>query len=119
QRRRSEQRGLAAARRAAFTLVELLAVIAVIGTLMSLLLAAVQASREAARRSACANNLRQQVLGLQNFATTFERFPAGRLVTGSAEYSWCFETLGFLDQRALASRFDRAKPWDAPGQNAE
>src|SRR5438309_5608945 len=109
--RQSAQRGLTAARRAAFTLAELLVVIAIIGTLMSLLLAAVQASREAARRAACANDLRSQVLGLQNFTATFERFPAGRMLVNGIEYSWCYETLDYLEQGPLAKRFDRAKPW--------
>ena len=119
QRRPLEQRGLTVAWRAAFTLVELLVTVAIIGTLMSLLLAAVQASREAARRAACANNLRSQVLGLQNFTATFERFPAGRMLVNGIEYSWCYETLDYLEQGPLAKRFDRAKPWNAPGGNAE
>src|SRR5947207_14414997 len=63
-------------RRAGFTLVELLVVIAVIGVLVALILPAVQAAREAARRMSCGNNLRQIGLGLQNFESATKIFPS-------------------------------------------
>lgn len=65
------------ANRSGFTLVELLVVIAIIGILVALLLPAIQAAREAARRTQCTNNLKQLAVGVHNYADAYKRFPSG------------------------------------------
>ncbi len=93
--------------RPAFTLVELLVVIAIIGILIGMLLPAVQQVREAARRTACQNHLRQIGLGLANYEATHQFFPAGciecdwRLPAPRLQLAWSASLLPFIEQQAV------------------
>ncbi len=99
-----------------FTLVELLVVIAIIGVLVALLLPAVQAAREAARRNSCLNNIKQLALAIHNYADRRqEEFPLASTgyfkpdaVVGSVDdgYSWLFQILPELENGNL---YDRVK----------
>ncbi len=102
-----------AAKRQGFTLVELLVVIAIIGTLVGLLLPAVQSAREAARRSACTNNLKQAGLSILNWSSANgNTIPhSSRPNNGNARLSWVTRTLAFLEEQQLYNRYDRTKNW--------
>ena len=89
-----------------FTLVELLVVIAIIGILVALLLPAIQAAREAARRTQCNNNLKNISLGLQNYHDTYKVFPMGAMHAGNRNApalgpSWQYGILPFMEQRNI------------------
>lgn len=114
-------------RRNAFTLVELLVVIAIIGILVSLLLPAVQAAREAARQVQCRNNIKQLALAAHNYESANRYFPgyAGesdpflvvfdnrRRREEMRGWNWIAKCLPFLEQRALA------EPWGELGAARE
>ncbi|MEA1951950.1 MAG: DUF1559 domain-containing protein [Planctomycetota bacterium] len=90
-------------RKQGFTLVELLVVIAIIGILIALLLPAVQAAREAARRMQCSNNLKQIGLAIHNFHDANQKLPPSRMPC--AHGSWASEIWPFMEQQILKDRW--------------
>jgi len=103
---------------AGFTLVELLVVIAIIGVMVALLLPAVQAAREAARRMQCKNNLKQLALAVHNYESTNRFFPPSATISAVAAVntnaSWSIHgrILPYLEQGALYDRVDLGLAWD-------
>src|SRR3954467_9244137 len=109
-----------------FTLVELLVVIAIIGILVALLLPAVQAAREAARRAKCVNNIRQIGIAFQNYHDTRKYYPqyhaaitpAGSVdtdyatVAGYSKWAgptWAITMMPFIEEQALYDAFDKTQ----------
>ena len=114
--------------RVGFTLVELLVVIAIIGILIALLLPAVQAAREAARRSQCSNNFKQIGLALHNYHDSHQVFPSGDINAGGYDCTWLGseETrnftalllmLPYLEQSSLHDQVDFSKATGASDGN--
>ena len=96
--------------RTGFTLVELLVVIAIIGVLVALLLPAVQAAREASRRSACSNNVKQIALAVHNFHDTHGTIPHpqpyAKTKTNNQGWGWLMVILPYVEQQTLYDKID-------------
>ncbi len=108
--------------RPGFTLVELLVVIAIIGVLVALLLPAVQAAREAARRSSCLNNISQLALAVHNYDFAVENLPAGTINPDGPirsepigkHVSWLVQVLPYVEMRNAYDAFDQQAGAYAP-----
>ncbi len=107
--------------RAAFTLVELLVVISVIGVLVGLLLPAVQAAREAARKASCKNNLHQIGIALHLYNDAHRTLPTGciewrawKSPPSHRQFAWSAFLLPFLEQQNLHAQIDFRFPFDSP-----
>ncbi|MBX7075191.1 MAG: DUF1559 domain-containing protein [Pirellulales bacterium] len=95
-----------------FTLVELLVVIAIIGILISLLLPAVQAAREAARRMQCQNNLKQLVLAVHNFENARKEYPLAYTAKNTpGKNNWVPFVLPYVEQQSLLVGYDLNVNW--------
>jgi prepilin-type N-terminal cleavage/methylation domain-containing protein/prepilin-type processing-associated H-X9-DG protein len=120
--------------RRGFTLVELLVVIAIIGVLVALLLPAIQAAREAARRSQCANNMRQLSLAVLNYESSRKELPPAGLAQiiqdkafgvdifnplAGIRFSWIVEVLPFMEEQSLFDKFDHSKQIVFQDQNPQ
>jgi prepilin-type N-terminal cleavage/methylation domain-containing protein/prepilin-type processing-associated H-X9-DG protein len=96
-----------------FTLVEVLVVIAIIGILVAFLLPAIQAAREASRRSQCQNNLKQIGVAIQNHHDTRKAFPMGRNRFDQFAVSWAFFLLPYMEETSVYNSWDsHAKVYD-------
>jgi prepilin-type N-terminal cleavage/methylation domain-containing protein/prepilin-type processing-associated H-X9-DG protein len=115
---RSAQTSAGRRARPGFTLIELLVVIGIIGLLVALLLPAIQAAREAARRTQCTNNMKQVGIALHNYQTALKRFPPITLLPmGQTFQPWSAHArlLPYLEETSMANLIDWTKTPEFPG----
>jgi prepilin-type N-terminal cleavage/methylation domain-containing protein len=134
----SAQKNNALSKQSGFTIVELLVVITIIGVMVGLLLPAVQAARESARRMSCSNNLRQIGLAAQNYHSGFKRFPAGYVSfatrdgsapanafldpltwDGAPGWGWAAGLLPYFESNSIAENLQYGEPcWSSKNEDA-
>lgn len=102
--------------RRGLTLIELIAVVLIVGVVVALLLPATRRARPAARRTQCKNNLKQIGLALHNYHDTYGAFPPAYTVdeNGKPLHSWRTLILPFAEQQTLYTKIDLSKAWDDP-----
>ena len=103
-------------RRSGMTVLELLTVMGIISTLLTLVLPAVQSSREAARRTQCVNQLKQIGLALHGYHELWRCLPAAWQIerTGNSQFGWAVPLLPLLEQQAVSRQVDRGRRLDDP-----
>jgi prepilin-type processing-associated H-X9-DG protein/prepilin-type N-terminal cleavage/methylation domain-containing protein len=108
----------------AFTLVELVIVLAIVAVLIGLLVPAVQKTREAANRIRCTNNLRQMGIALHHYHDGYQTFPPGGVEWrppgdyAKRQLAWCVFLLPYLEQESVYRSLNLSKPFDSP-ENAQ
>jgi len=112
-------------RSAGFALVELLVVMAIIGTLAGLILPAISQARETARKTQCVNNLKQMTLGVcayesarRVFPPGVDAIPAGDALPYGTQHAWSSFILPYIEEQVLASTIHYKASWNGPGANA-
>lgn len=98
--------GIAGRRRLGFTLVELLVVIAIMGVLVALLLPAVNAVRESARRTQCQNHIRQVAVGILNYESARRKLPSGSQTTAGLAWGFTAHLLPYMEEQARFATID-------------
>jgi prepilin-type N-terminal cleavage/methylation domain-containing protein/prepilin-type processing-associated H-X9-DG protein len=101
----------------AFTLIEILIVIVIIGIMIAISLPAVQAAREASRRNGCLNNVKNIGIALHSFHDAKRTFPMGSDMVTQTEHAWSTHILPYLEEQALYRRFDFKKRWNDAASN--
>jgi len=95
-----------------FSLVELLAVVAILGTLVSLSLPAVQTARERARRTSCSNKLRQMGIAIASYETARRWYPPGDDAFSGRHHAWSSFILPYLEEGGTSARINYSRPWN-------